>query len=328
MTKSMEFRQFKVLDKATGIRAELLQDIDDWLFGQNPRIAEHYIDTGFSIRLKIRCRRSEKEFEDFCAFFSWPLRTFKSYSIHSSVTLAPIPFRREGTKKHLTNLPQEMHFDQIPMFVGITQVSQDVEEVQLGTFAISVGLSLLDTEFCGVGDSLYYSPLTGLFEFLNGIANRELMHAGWGVPVLLHEGTNQKIEARTELDHNFAENDKESVGEFWAYKANDALSRIRIHLTDEAISIFLDQDTDFRIELLDMLIGPIVLGPDTSEGMLSCYHLNMDEKKEENKQKTQKGYEIPIPSKNDFFKDLEKASESKKKPSRPVRRPKKKSKEG
>ena len=63
-----------------------------------------------------------------------------------------------------------------------------------------------------------------------------------------------------------------------------------------------------QCEGINMFLGPTDFPPNIVESMASCYYLFMTEKKEDKMQKPPKGHEIPIPTKGDFLRDLEKAS--------------------
>ena len=330
MNNSKEFR-FKGFNQITGFDTELSQDIDDWLFGHNPRIAENYIDNGFTLRLKIRLWFGKSESEDFCAFFSWPRWTFSGpHGMNNDVILFPVPSSRlTGGKTEGHNICNGINSNQIPVFISITQFSENKEEIPVDVFAISVGLSRFDSLFHGIGDALYFSPITGRFEFLSIIADRKLVSIGWGVAILDNESRYEEIKTRSKLLNRFSNNCRKSKGKLWADNANNALSRIRIRFTNEVISIAINQVIDFRIEILDMLIGPLYFFPNIGEGMISCYHNDMVSKEkdsQEKKQETDKGYEIPIPKKQDFFENLEKASEAEPKKSGTARRSRKDSK--
>jgi hypothetical protein len=95
--------------------------------------------------------------------------------------------------------------------------------------------------------------------------------------------------------------------------------------------VFCECSDEMRVKISEVFFTPLKL----MDGIIKQTHVlnypntrgKMEDKKKPT-QKTPKGHEIPIPSRDDFLKDLVKASEPEKKPSRPTRRPKKSRKKG
>ena len=64
---------------------------------------------------------------------------------------------------------------------------------------------------------------------------------------------------------DFAGDDGQSQRRLWADYAYAGLSCVTFWLTDDTISITIDQGVDFRVEVADMFIGPVNLGVDAIE---------------------------------------------------------------
>jgi hypothetical protein len=75
------------------------------------------------------------------------------------------------------------------------------------------------------------------------------------------------IQARPQLVDDLPRDYGEAHRRFWPFYSQDALSGITIGLADESIDVATDQGVDFRIEILDMFIGPLNLGKNTVEWM-------------------------------------------------------------
>ncbi len=106
-------------------------------------------------------------------------------------------------------------------------------------------------------------------------------------------------------------------GDFNFLEIESVLSSIRIELTSHSIRVALKENILLPIEILDVLVGPFDLSLNTVNSGHVLNYPNTSGKMEDQKkptQKTPKGHEIPIPTKEDFMHDLENASELRKIP--------------
>lgn len=230
---------------------ELSQDIDDWLFGNRPKIAKHYLDAGFSSHLHVRLRFPEGDTQDFCAFFSRPLEALRWRDAGDVYRVTLLPRVRLTASKYEfpSGYPDDYH-RQKTMFVGIIHLTENTEEVLIDAFRLVVRLARLDQVSCGVGDALYASAPTGKFEILRRITDRELMSARAGLVVCDNELADEMIQARPQLVDDFPDDYREPSRRLWSDYAYDVLSRVIIGFTDSTVSVTVDKGVDFRIEII------------------------------------------------------------------------------
>jgi hypothetical protein len=163
------------------------------------------------------------------------------------------------------------------VLVGVVQLSQQPERVSPDVNFVVVRLTPLDLGSCGIGDALYLSSLDGTLKYLRRVADWELesmFQLGIRRSTLSHhELIDQVIEARAELVDDLTGDNRETQWRVWPSYAQYGLSRIVIRLMDRAVEVLvLPQPVgNLRVEILDLLIGPLNLDPNTVEWMHDVY---------------------------------------------------------
>lgn len=160
---------------------------------------------------------------------------------------------------------------------------------------------------------LYFSFFEDCFKMIGTISNWERKpdaDAIVGGKTESNNSTKKMVERRTKVVNDVSYDDgkfrRRTSATLYDYFYDSGLM---INLMAEGVRITVVKPLTSDIKLVDVLLGPFNFRPDTSEVGVRCYHNDIMSTKETTKQKTFKGYEIPIPSKEDFFQDLEKATE-------------------
>ena len=176
-------------------------------------------------------------------------------------------FYVEWTFPKDTELPSAMNNpyndEQDLMLVGCIQTVQYPQPVSVVSAFTMIRLEALNNGLCRPGNALYISPVTGLFKFLDRARDRECLQLGLLFPVCKNQLPDEVIEARSKMVNNFASDNSKS--DWWRdpHCVQDAFSGLRIRLSNSGISVFRQERTDFIVQISDLLIGPLNLGPDT-----------------------------------------------------------------
>jgi len=139
--------------------------------------------------------------------------------------------------------------------------------------------------------------------------------------------TSQIVETAPKVVSRVA-NDEANLGR-WGFKRSELVQiaeSIGLLFEGGGIGFRTPILLDGAIELFDVFVGPVKFVDYLGESGGMCYHDGSMTKSKDSTQKTPQGHEIPVPKREDFFSDLEKASEPEKKTSSPARRSKKKGK--
>ncbi len=159
---------------------------------------------------------------------------------------------------------------------------------------------------------LYFSFFEESYKILGAISNWEIrpaLDAIIGGEAESNNSTEEMIERGAKVVNDVTYNNgklrRRISATLYDYFYDSGLTII---LKAENIRITVNKPLSSDIKLVDVLLGPFNFRPDTGEVGVRCYHSDTMSPKKPTKQKTQKGFEIPVPSKNDFFDDLEKAA--------------------
>lgn len=251
----------KFYDRSNRDVPKLIDTVDDWLFGDRPILFERYLNGWLHIHIHIRCRFAELDAEHFCAVLGGPCGPLGIRATDNlSVRLAGV--NTELKDGHVRNDDYEQF-----MLVGHVHVVQDPQRMPLETFAVVVGLQRLDDICCGGGDTAYFSPVTGLFKFLRPVADREFVPIAGGSAIYDNELGDKMVQGRPALVNDLSGNDGKPKRRLWADDAKNMLSCVVVWLTNDGVSVAVQKISDVTIEILDVLIDPLDLGPDTVEGM-------------------------------------------------------------
>lgn len=173
----------------------------------------------------------------------------------------------------------------------------------------------------GTTKRLYFAPLKGRYELRSTIGDWETnILTGVQRVIEPHELASKQVEGRSQIVDSVSESSNKVVGDrLDAVDDQEILEGLRVFLLDKGIWLSIEECLARRFKIRDVLLGPFDFHPNADKRMISCYHNDMNTLQDnptEKKQKTSKGYEIPIPKKGDFFENLEKATESDEKPAK------------
>lgn len=241
---------------------QVIDTVDNWLFGERPILLERYLDNRICVHCQFRLRLSEFDTEDLCAVFSGPGRPFRFRepdNLKCTIALA--------TKLNAIN-PSICHDDiEQPMFIGHIHTVQDPEGMPLNTFGVVVGLHRLDKGCGGIGDTLYFSPLTGFFKFGRLLTDREFMFMVGRPFVCDHQLGDHMIQGGPAVMDDFTSDDGKAKRRIGTDYTKEVLSRIVIRFSNDFISIAIQKSGNLDIEILDVLIGPSNLFPNPIQGV-------------------------------------------------------------
>ena len=110
-------------------------------------------------------------------------------------------------------------------------------------------------------NALYYSVLYGLFEFLGCPTNWEVDPFGIRQSIFSGEFPNDMIEARSKVVDDLSSDNRDTQGNWRTHKFEGIAAAFRLTLADNGISASVQESGNFTIEILDLLFGPLDLGP-------------------------------------------------------------------
>ena len=140
--------------------------------------------------------------------------------------------------------------------------------------------------------------------------------------------TSDMVEGRTQVVYGVPYDKRDTVWRWLsAHEGKNEVSTVGILLFDNFVCFQFNIGFFDSYKLHNVLLGPLNFYSSAVQIGGPCYHLDMYKKKGEETQKTPEGHEIPIPTKGDFMRDLEKASKPDRK-SKSDRRSRKKRKKG
>jgi len=153
-----------------------------------------------------------------------------------------------------------------PVFVCDVEIVNYLQE-RIGRIRSPVWLQSFNKRPSRMSDSLYYSLLHGLFEFYAAPLHWEVDLFGVRQPVFASKGPDNVIEARSEMVNNFASDDGNAQGHRRPNEFENISTTFRLTLADNRVDATVQNGGNFTIEILDLLFGPLNLGPAPVEGM-------------------------------------------------------------
>lgn len=236
---------------------------DDRFTFLRPKLIERYYKGEICFHVCFRIEFSELNCEDFCAVFCGPEAVGFGRRGHPNhlggITLSAVYV--EGVAKQ----DRVAHDQQESVLVGVAEAIENGQGVK-SRFNFPVRLNRINEGAGAPGDALYFSPLTGFFKFLRGVADWEMqLGRRIGVP-FDGQRPNQVIEAASKMVDDFSGQDREPE---WdrpiAECGKRVCSLLVIELTDDSIRLRLRAapSLDFKFQVLDILVGPFNLRPTT-----------------------------------------------------------------
>jgi hypothetical protein len=169
--------------------------------------------------------------------------------------------------------------------------------------------------------TLYFSSSVGfVFRGTGGIGNREtdasdlLVSQGSAVDIdearYVGKLPSEMIESASQVLERVADDNRDSDWDVaHADKIIDQLSCLRIALGADYICVGHKERANFSLKVTEVLFGPFNFYADQANPFIGGHGMN---KKQEAKQKTPKGHEIPIPKRGDVFKVFKNAAKPEK----------------
>ena len=156
--------------------------------------------------------------------------------------------------------------DQQPVFVCNVEIMDNLQN-RIGRVRRPVWLHSFYKGPRRAGDTLYYSVLHGPFKFLRRIANGKNDPFGVRYSVLAGECPNDVIETRSKLMGDLASKDRNSQRDRRSQDLESVSATFRLTLSDDRIIAAVQESGDLTIEITDLLVGPLDLGPAPVEGV-------------------------------------------------------------
>ena len=137
----------------------------------------------------------------------------------------------------------------------------DYLQNRIGGISNPVWLQRLNEGAGRTRNALYYSVLYGLFEFLGCPTNWEVDPFGIRQSIFSGEFPNDMIEARSKVVDDLSSDNRDTQGNWRTHKFEGIAAAFRLTLADNGISASVQESGNFTIEILDLLFGPLDLGP-------------------------------------------------------------------
>lgn len=241
---------------------EFLKSLDDGLVLERPKLLERYADNRLALHIHVRLiLLPELDSKDFCAVVGG-FRAHRWRRDADDVKRSSIASDLDGL-----NVDARQDDDEQSVFVSVVDGLNDPERVRLEVGVLLCRLQALNDGGCGRGDALYVSPITGSYEFVGRVTDRELVGTARCPTVGQHELRDEMVKRRTQLVNGLASDHCEPQRQVWANCLNNCLAGLVIMLGDSVIDIVSEKRSDLRVQILDVLVGPLNLGADAIEGM-------------------------------------------------------------
>ena len=231
------------------------EDQEDGFTYANPRFVEHYINGDFYILVFFRIRGIDIEY---CAYLQRehpaPGANVKIGNVASHV----LPSCTH-VHSNIQRAQASRGSKQEPVFVSIVEGVESPKNV----IPSLVWFDVLDEVDSLIFHSLYLSSEGSLVLFgrRDFIENRESAFVNWGTrTVRANERAGQVIERTPKVLENIATDYRESHGNGVGFNDGvNELSRLRITLSSDFIRLGLPEGVESRLELYQVLIGPLDL---------------------------------------------------------------------
>ncbi|MVF11860.1 hypothetical protein FT643_06840 [Ketobacter sp. MCCC 1A13808] len=158
--------------------------------------------------------------------------------------------------------------DEKPVFVSNVELSNDVERVVIRRGMV-IGLCSLYERGDNFGDALYFSPATGIYEFISVATNGEFKPPhrfvrNW--PLLRDDKRNDKvIKAGSKVMDDFPGYDGKAIRAMSGISLEDILGAVEIHASNNMIRarIACQELVNLGVEVRNTFFGPLNLRVDS-----------------------------------------------------------------
>lgn len=257
-----EFRD-KLRDCVNRDFFQLIETVDNWFAGKEAILLKRYLDGWLNVHLHIRCGRTKLNAKNFCAVFCGPSRPLRlGESDNANIRLSSINIECASAKRRGGNDDHKQF-----VFIGNVHIVKNTQLIPFKSFRVIVRLNRLDDVRCGLGEALYFSPLTGLFKFIGSVADRKFVPMVRRAIIGNDQFSNEMVQGGATLMDRFSSNDRKANRRIRAEYAKDMLSRISLRITNDSIDIAGKKSGNLIIEILDVLLGPLNFFPYSIEGM-------------------------------------------------------------
>jgi len=238
-----------------------------------PEFLKRYIKGEIALHLHVRMHAEvEPNAQDFCAIFCRP--DIPGPTLGDALNefcIGNLSWRGESERAWSADVDRDDNEQGV--LVGIAKVVENHKGMvrRIGTPSCSFKIRLTPLNEClrRSGYALYYSPLSGRYEFLLTGADGKLhFEVGRRMPSE-NKRPNQMIEAGTQMVNNLSGEHREAQWDrsFRAESAKNVLSDLVIHLSRNAVIVGTREGGYFRSEAFDVLVGPLNLRPTPIEWM-------------------------------------------------------------
>ncbi len=267
----------------------------------DPRLVEHYLASELDVCLQFSCFGDGEQFglvntEDYIARFENIKPPFGNFGGELKFAL-----RGQGdgglpngglSKKPINTSRRD---DGQTMFVFEREL---VNLPQFPSFASLVTLQPLDSFKHNNSSLLYFSLFEYRFKSLGGLPDWKVQIATdalKGRKTKPHELAEKMVERGAKIVDDISNNNRKFrrwVGNTLYQYLNNA--GLVVDLMSETIRLRVNKPLASSFKIADVLFGPFNFRPDTSESRVRRYH-NVMLSDKPTKQKTDKGFEIPVP---------------------------------
>jgi hypothetical protein len=258
---------------------ELRERWDDRFTLASPALLKRYVEGELSIHLHIRCLLDGGSAE-FCAVFE---RANHLGTTHGEIEAFHGAFPLPGCEPKREGLPAQGAADNVDKSVLISHVEfVDVPERVFAKLVPSlVRLKPLDCVHDSDAGSLLFLGSSG-FVFLGvpffGFPDDGKLRPGVGFTAVgEHQLVHQVVERGTQVVDRVPDDEAEPEGPddeaepeggiLRNPSGRDLLSRLRVTVKDDSVGVEVKEGLDFKLEVLDVLVGPFNLTSRSVEGV-------------------------------------------------------------
>ena len=255
MTLGGELVTEHVDDAANRIR-KFRQSWNDRFIFKSPRIAERYIDLQITIHVHIRYRGGELDGANRCLF----CHPTPSHSLNPTTTADTIKPTLIRCHRDPRNCRATNHERQEAMLVPNVEVVKEPKGVA-SVINSMVWLQPLDQCLAASGDTLYFSALHGRSIFRSVVTDRALMAVARALSIRNDQLPQEMVDRGTQIMNDLAHKDRETKWGHCTLQRELNYLGLIIRLGNETMRVGRKKSLDFSVELLDLFIGPLNLGP-------------------------------------------------------------------
>lgn len=260
------------VDRGLRIIAEMNKRWDERFSFARPDLLNRYLDGRIHFYLKFRARSAAQRnpVRLYTVLYS-PLilhhrrigagnRTGKLYSETGTATGAIL-----GDQNGISQNEGMGNDSEKPVFICNVEVVNYLQN-RIAWIRNPVWLQSFDQRSKVAGNALYYSVPNGLFEFVRAVTDGEVYDLSVWQPVNAGESPDHVIEARPEMVNDLTGNHGNTQRDWRPDELKNISVTFRLTLSDNGVDATCQKSGDLNIEIVDLLFGPLDLGPASSRG--------------------------------------------------------------